>query len=153
MLRFHRVNAPIANELNTLVATISQRVAHHLERQGLLTQEDESSYLTLDLQDDDTMNQLQGHSFTYRIALGPRQGRKLFILQTILSWEDDDYATNQIGKMAGFSLNGGVATKTRERKKLERLCGYIFGFFLSKKRSALTSRRMVRINGVKVFGL
>ncbi len=57
------------------------------------------------------MNQLQGHSYTYRIALGPRQGRKLFTLQTILSWEDDDYATNQIGKMAGFSLNGGVATK------------------------------------------
>ena len=33
-LRFHRVNAPTANELNTLVATISQGVALHLERQG-----------------------------------------------------------------------------------------------------------------------
>ncbi len=87
------------------------------------------------------------------MALGPRQGRKLFTLHTIPSWEDDDYATNQIGKMAGFSLNGGVATKTRERKKLERLCGYIFGFFLSEKRPALISRIMVRIYGVKVFGL
>ncbi len=45
-LRFHRVSAPAANELNTLVATISQRVARHLERQGLLTRDDESSYLT-----------------------------------------------------------------------------------------------------------
>jgi hypothetical protein len=97
-LRFHRVDAPIANELNTLVATISQRVAHHLERQGLLTQDDESSYLTLDLQNDDAMNQLQGHSITYRIALGPRLGRKVFTLQTIPSWEDDDYGTNQVGK-------------------------------------------------------
>ncbi len=29
-LPFHRVNAPTASELNTLVATISQRVARHL---------------------------------------------------------------------------------------------------------------------------
>ncbi len=85
-LRFHRVNAPTASELNTLVATISQRVARHLERQSLLARDDESSYLTLDLQDDDAMNQLQGHSITYRIAVGPQQGRKVFTLQTIPSW-------------------------------------------------------------------
>lgn len=87
-LRFHRVNAPTANELNTLVATISQGVALHLERQGLLTRDDESSYLTLDLQDDDAMNQLQGHSITYRIAVGPQQGRKV-----------SPYKRSQPGKM------------------------------------------------------
>jgi hypothetical protein len=48
-LRFHRVKAPTGSELNTLVATISQRIARHLERQGLLKRDDESSYLTLDL--------------------------------------------------------------------------------------------------------
>jgi hypothetical protein len=79
-LRFHRVTAPTASELNALVATISQRVARHLERQGLLSRDDESSYLTLDLQDDDAMNQLQGHSITYRIAVGPQQGRKVLHL-------------------------------------------------------------------------
>jgi hypothetical protein len=68
-LRFHRVNAATTSELNTLVATISQRVAGHLERQGLLARDDESSYLTLNLQDDDPMNQLQGHFITYRIAV------------------------------------------------------------------------------------
>jgi hypothetical protein len=47
--------------LNTLIATISRRVAHHLERQGLWVQDDENSYLTLNLQDGDAMNQLQGH--------------------------------------------------------------------------------------------
>ena len=95
-----------------------------------MTRDDESSYLTLDLQDDDAMNQLQGHSITYRIAVGPQQGRKVFTLQTIPSWEDDDYGTNKVGKIAGFSLHAGVATKTRERKKLDRsggvpLCRYI----------------------------
>ena len=44
-LRFHRVDAPTASELNTLVAAISQRVVGHLERQGLLVRDDESSYL------------------------------------------------------------------------------------------------------------
>ncbi len=143
-LRFHRVNAATTSELNTLVATISQRVADHLERQGLLVRDDESSYLTLDLQDDDAMNQLQGHSITYRIAVGPQQGRKVFTLQTIPSWEDDDFGTNQVGKIAGFSLHAGVATKTRERRKLERLCRYISRPAVSEKRLALTWQGTVR---------
>ncbi len=140
----HRVNAPTASELNTLVATISQRIARHLERRGLLAQDDESSYLTMDWQDDDAMNQLQGHSITYRIAVGPQQGRKVFTLQTIPSWEDDDIGTNQVGKIAGFSLHAGVATKTCERKKLERLCRYISRPAVSEKRLALTSQGKVR---------
>ncbi|MFT6087474.1 MAG: hypothetical protein ACJA11_002726 [Glaciecola sp.] len=124
-LRFHHINAVTTSELNTLVATISQRVSGHLERQGLLVRDDESSYLMLDLQNDDAIHQLQGHSITYRIAVGPQQGRVVFTLETIPSWEDDDFGTNQVGKIAGFSLHAGVATKTRERKKLERLCRYI----------------------------
>ena len=143
-LRFHRVNAAATSELNTLVATISQRVAGHLERQGLLVRDDESSYLTLDLQDDDAMHQLQGHSITYRIAVGPQQGRKVFTLQTIPSWEDDDFGNNQVGKVAGFSLHAGVAAKTREHKKLERLCRYISRPTVSEKRLALTSQGKVR---------
>lgn len=84
-LRFHRVNAVTTSELNTLVAAISQRTAGYLERQGLLMRDDDSSYLTLDLQGDDAMNQLLEHSITYRIAVGPQQGRKVFTLQTIPS--------------------------------------------------------------------
>lgn len=126
------------------MAVISQRVAGYLERQGLLVRDDESSYLTLDLQDDDAMNQLQEHSITYRIAVGPQQGRKVFTLQTIPSWEDDDFGANQVGKIAGFSLHAGVATKTRERRKLERLCRYISRPAVSEKRLALTSQGKVR---------
>ena len=33
-LRFHRVNAPSSKELNSLVATLSERFARYLERQG-----------------------------------------------------------------------------------------------------------------------
>ena len=143
-LRFNRVKAPTANEMNTLVNTISQRVARYLERQGLLVRDDESSYLDLDLCDDDAMNQLQGHSITYRIAVGPQQGRKVFTLQTIPAWEDDDFGNNQIGKVAGFSLHAGVATEARQRKKLEKLCRYISRPSVSEKRLELTSHGNVK---------
>jgi hypothetical protein len=89
------------------------------------------------------MNKLQGHSITYRIAVGPKQGRKVFTLQTIPAWEDD-YSNGQVGKVAGFSLHAGVATEAQQRKKLERLCRYISRPAVSEKRLALTSNGMVR---------
>ena len=123
-LRFHRVNAPTSKELNALVATISERVARYLERQGWLARDEQSDHLTLALDDEEgnTMQQLQGHSITYRIAMGPHAGRKVLTLQTIPAWEEDDYGTDQLGRVGGFSLHAGVAVNTRERKKLERIC-------------------------------
>jgi len=106
--------------LNSLVAKISQRIARHLEKQGLLTRDDENSYLSMDGLDDNIMNELQSHSITYRIAMGPQQGRKVFTLQTIPALEDA-FTRSQVGKVAGFSLHAGVATEARQRKKLERL--------------------------------
>lgn len=50
-LRFHRVNAPTCKELNSLVATISQRVARNLERQGWLARDEQSDHMTLVLAD------------------------------------------------------------------------------------------------------
>ena len=106
-LTFHRVKAPSTIELNSLVAKISQRIARHLEKQGLLTRDDENSYLTMDGLDDNVINELQSHSITYRIAMGPQQGRKIFKLQTIPAWVDD-FSNNQIGNIAGFSSHAGV---------------------------------------------
>jgi hypothetical protein len=57
---------------------------------------------------------------TYRIAVGPQAGRKVFTLQTLPACEPDDYA-DTAGKASGFSLHAGVAARTDERKKLERL--------------------------------
>jgi hypothetical protein len=145
---FQRVKAPSASELNSLVAIISQRIARHLEKQGLLTRDEENSYLTMDGLDDNVMNELQGPAITYRIAVGPQQGRKVFTLQTIPAWEDD-FSNSQVGKIAGFSLHAGVATEARQRKKLDRsggvpLCRYISRPAVSEKRLALTSNGMVR---------
>jgi hypothetical protein len=49
-----------------------------LEKRGFLERDAMSSHLALETGDDDAMMQLQGHSITYRIALGPQQGRKVF---------------------------------------------------------------------------
>lgn len=50
---------------------------------------EENSYLNLE-GDEDPMQQVMGRSVSYRIAIGPQQGRKVFTLQTLPSWEEDD---------------------------------------------------------------
>jgi hypothetical protein len=69
---------PELRELRGLEHAISHRVARFLEKRGFLERDAENSYLTLEPDDEDAMVQLQGHSITYRIAVGPQQGRKVF---------------------------------------------------------------------------
>lgn len=51
-----------------VVQRISERLAKLLPRQGLLTQDDDCSYLPLDTLDDNALHHLQSHSVTYRAA-------------------------------------------------------------------------------------
>jgi len=51
--------------------------------------------------DDDPMDKLRGHSITYRIAVGPQQGRKVFTLQTLPDERDADDAP-AVGNVAGL---------------------------------------------------
>jgi hypothetical protein len=140
---FQRTNAPTQEELARLVHTISHRVARYLERQGILERDEENSYLQLDGIDEDPMQQLIGCSVSYRIAVGPQQGRKVFTLQTLPAVEKDDRFA-QVAKEAGFSLHAGVAAQAWERDKLERLCRYISRPAISEKRLSLTSAGNIR---------
>ncbi len=145
-LWFRRVKAPTNDELTHLTHTIARRVARCLERQGLLERDAGHTYLTADGVDEDPespMNQLLGSSITYRIAVGPQQGRKVFTLQTLPD-ESDSLFSSSIGETAGFSLHAGVATKANERAKLERLCRYITRPAVSTKRLSLTRNGQVR---------
>lgn len=142
--RFRWVRAPTTAELTQLAQTIAQRVGRFLERQGLLERDAENSYLAGDAVDDDPLNQLLGHSITYRIAVGPQAGRKVFTLQTLPACEPEDRLGDTVGKVAGFSLHAGVAAKAHERKKLERLCRYISRPAVSERRLSLTSGEKVR---------
>ena len=75
-LIFRRVPPPTVVALENLVYVISKRVSGALERQGLLVRDFENSFLTVDTPDGAGFEDLLGHSITYRVALGPHQGRK-----------------------------------------------------------------------------
>jgi hypothetical protein len=142
LARFRWVKAPTTEELTQLAHTIAHRVGRFLERQGLLERDAENSYLASDAVDDDPMTQLLGHSITYRIAVGPQQGRKVF---TLPACDPEDQFGDTVGKVAGFSLHAGVAAaKAHERNKLERLCRYISRPAVSEKRLSLTAQGKVR---------
>lgn len=124
--RFHRVKAPEHAELEVLVRRISERVGRCLERLGLLVRDTENSWLNLQPPaDDDAITQLLGSSVTYRIAVGPQQGRKAFMLRTLAPWDGPDQTSECVAKVAGFSLHAGVSCEAHQRDKRERLCRYI----------------------------
>jgi hypothetical protein len=113
----------------------------------LLVRDAGNSYLTaegVDTDPESPMNQLLGHSITYRIAVGPQQGRKVFTLQTLPDCESESLFSSSVGETAGFSLHAGVATKVNERAKLERLCRYITRPAIATKRLSLTRNGQLR---------
>jgi hypothetical protein len=144
--------------LEDLVQCISQRVAHCLVRQGLLQQDAESAWLDLDpAEDTDAMPQILGSSVSYRIAVGPQQGRKAFMIRTIRPLDRPDPGLERVAKANGFSLHAGVCCKTRvsghQREKVragtareaalgykrERLCRYIARPAVAVPRLSLSS--------------
>ncbi len=124
--RFRRVRAPDKGELEDLVQLISRRVGRCLERQGLLEQDAESAWLELDpAEDTDAMPQILSSSVSYRIAVGPQQGRKAFMIRTIRPLDRPDPGLERVAKANGFSLHAGVSCEGHQRDKRERLCRYI----------------------------
>jgi hypothetical protein len=158
-LRFRWVKAPTSAELAGLTQTVVRRIGRFVERQGLLERDAENSYLAGDVLEAGPMEQLLGSSMmcmdarmsraqdaqerpTYRIAVGPQQGRKVFTLQTLPACEEP-FDTG-VGKVAGFSLHAGVAARADQRQKLERLRRYISRPAISEKRLSLTPNDNVR---------
>jgi hypothetical protein len=141
-LTFRWVKAPTGAELTALASSIAQRVSRFLERQGLLERDAQSASLSELALDEEPMQGLLAHSITYRIAVGPRAGRKVFTLQTLPP--GDEGSGEAAGQVGGFSLHAGVAARADERKKLERLCRYISRPPLSQARLSLTAGGHVR---------
>ncbi len=92
----------------------------------------------MDSPDGAGFDDLLGHAITYRIALGPHQGRKAFALQTVPAAAGP--SDGNLARAAGFSLHAGVACEAPEREKLERLCRYITRPAVSTERLSLTTR-------------
>jgi ribosomal protein S27E len=139
---FTRIEAPSHNDMVELVHTISQPIAQYLEKVGLVERDMENSFLNLPVDDEDSLLQLQGASVSYRIAMGPQQGQKVFTLQTLLASNRDEYG--QLANTSGFSLHAGVFADAYEPEKLERLCRYISRPAISEQRLSMTDHRKVR---------
>jgi hypothetical protein len=92
--------------------------------------------------DEEPMQELLAHSITYRIAVGPRAGRKLFTLQSLPA--GDEASAAGAGQVGGFNLHAGVSARADQRKNLERLCRYISRPALSEARLSLTAGGLVR---------
>jgi hypothetical protein len=135
---FSRVAAPTPRELQALVQQISERIGRRLERQGMLVRDAESSHLAFEPEGEEgALADLQGHSITYRIALGPQRGRKAFLLQSVAP-AAASMSTERVAQACGFSLHAGVAAEAEQREKLERLCRTI-------ARPAISSERLSRL--------
>ena len=138
-LRFRWVKAPTSAELTALAHTIARRVGRFLERQGLLERDAENSYLAGEAVEAGPMDQLLGHSITYRIAVGPRRAQGVHLANPAGLRSRRGFA-DTVGKVAGFSLHAGVAATARERADLERLRGVRAS---QQKRSAFPVRHEV----------
>ena len=141
---FRHTPPPTVEQLNDLLQVISERVARFLERRGILERDEDNSYLTLDGLDEDPLKEIHAHSVTYRVAIGPQKGRKVFTLQTIPPTPEPSPDNSRVAKLNGFSLHAGIAAKANQRKKVERLCRYIARPAVSEQRLSLTPTGKVR---------
>ena len=113
---FTRIKAPSHSDMVELVHTISYRIANYLEKVGLVERDIENSFLNLPIDDEDSLLQLQGASVSYRIAMGPQQGQKVFTLQTLPASNEGEYG--QVANTSGFSLHAGVFANADEPDKI-----------------------------------
>jgi hypothetical protein len=108
-----------------LVEQVGAQVGQVLERRGLIERDIENAWLAGDFEAG-PLDDLIGHSITYRIAVGPRAGQRLFTLQTMPPRLPGlELAPNGAVRAGGFSLHAGIDIQSAQREKLERLCRYI----------------------------
>ena len=122
---FRAVSAPTTWQLQTLLTPIIKRVMKVLTRKGALNEEAAGIPYLADSDRDAALAPLHAAACTYRIALGPRAGRK------VLTWKDPALASASQDapdsppgcvRGQGFSLHADVACGPHQRHTLERLC-------------------------------
>ena len=140
---FWPVKPPTPEDLNTITHTIThtiaKRVSRYLERAGYLYRDAESEYLDLVPDEKDAMHGIIGASIVYRLAFGPNAGRKALTLQAVPASDTRQKSSELVSKQRGLSLHAGVACKSNQTKKLERLCRYITRPAIAEQRLSLAS--------------
>ena len=63
----------------------------------------------------DAMSQILGSSISYRIAVGPQQGQKAFVIRTIRPLDRSDPGLERVARANGFSLHAGVSCEGHQK--------------------------------------
>ena len=136
---FWPVKALTTEDLDRVTHTIAKRVSRYLERAGYLYRDAESEYLDLVQEEDDAMHSFIGASITYKLTFGTNAGKKALTLQAFPTSDNRAKSSELVSKQASFSMHAGVACKSNQRKKLERLCRYITHPAIAEQRLSLAS--------------
>lgn len=139
---FRRCKAPSHTQMEELLHVIRQRLADYLEKAGIIEKDIEATYLSLPIDDDNSLLPLQAASVHYRVAIGPQQGQKIFQLQTVPARDDKHFG--QLVTTNGFSFHAATFVDAHQPKQLEKLCRYIARPAISEARMAFTEGGKVR---------
>ncbi len=143
---FQQAPAPSPEQLQVLLDKIINRIVRLLTRLGYLVEEEGITYMarTDSIDPDNVLAPLQAASSTWRIAMGPRAGRKVLSLQNTspVGWVKPitTHRANPAKLCAnghGFSLHAGVRRDADDRKGIEQLCRYITRPAISNERLSI----------------
>ena len=141
---FIEATGPSPAQLQTLLHKIIKRIMKLLTRLGHLIEEDGITYLArTDHGDpDNVLAPLQAASTTYRIAMGPRAGRKVLTLVGGIAGggeRSEPHRSRDVlcANDQGFSLHAGVHCAAEDRQGIEQLCRYITRPAISNERLAI----------------
>jgi hypothetical protein len=145
--QFVEVGSPTDDEVHALLQAIITRLMKLLTRRGVLVQDAGQTYLAepdADGEETRTLRPLQAAAITYRIAFGPRAGRKVLTLRGAMPRESTAQQP-QCADIDGFSLHAAVRVEAHDRKRLEQLCRYITRPALSDERVQLNAAGQVEL--------
>ena len=121
--RFHPVDAPPRETLEHLLDRLIKRTLRILLRDGVLTEDPEQPWL--DLQDPDTLDQLNAASVRYRIAIGPGAGQRTLTLRdpALVQPAEQSAPKPFTVNRDGFSLNAAPSPLTGRSRRPPRSSG------------------------------
>ena len=144
---FIEAPAPSHAQLQTLIGKIIKRIMRLMTTQGRLIEEDGITYLArTDHSDpDNVLAPLQAASSTWRIAQGPRAGRKVLTIVGGpvggVGWgelREPHHSRDALCANAqGFSLHAGVHCAAEDRQGIEQLARYITRPAISNERLSI----------------
>lgn len=144
--RFWKTGPPTDDDIQTLVATLTQRVIRLLKKKGYFQDDVDSAVPEQETLAESLLPQLQAASIQSRIALGERKGGSVRRLGALdLATLTPQRKGPLCAQVAGFSLHAAVCCASTQRKKLEILCRYIARPAVAEERLELQPSGDIRL--------